>query len=910
MNLCQPHYIDKRGGTAQLSLDGEWDFCWTDAAVDMPSEISFEHTTEIPSSVYHSLHRAGVLPDPYQGTNSKQYHWVDEKVWYYRKRFSLDRPDFDGNTYLCFDGVAYYSRVWLNGQLLGEHEGMFGGPCCDVRDQLCLDGDNELIVEVKACNFGKKQGYDFWNEKGQNREIVPWNIARDTSTSNGDFIVLGLWNHVRLELVPKRHISRPYLRTVSADKQSARLHLELELIDERLTELRPYFGKDDGCYEYTRAYDMGLSGAVLDETVEITVTVADDDRTVYAHTESVNLIDLVRSGIDPRYYESPFYQADITLDNPKLWYPNGLGDPFLYEVTVTLSQNGAVLDTHRFSHGVRTFTADFTKGNKYRHRWDKYLFSINGAPFFLKGMNWTPIDYLYDLSPDRYEWCLTMAKNAGIQLIRVWNGGGMPESDVFYDLCDKLGLMVWQDLFMANTTTTEKYPQDVLEAQIAYNLYRIRNHPSLVILCGGNECNPYAPGNAASMFVTQRTVETLVPDRVFYYTTADKGSAHIYNDMEPAWYRQRYRELPFLGESGIHSFPNFKTIRRFISEKEATAILPDLAAPEFAENFPELLNHFTEYLPTRIPRMMARVSQIMDLSGGVTLQDICEASQVQVFEFYQLMIQAMMENFPRCGGVMPWVFKRPWPTAGIQTVDGDDRPGYAYYAVQNAYRPVSVCWCQAWTVIAPGEAIPLTVKVFNQNGDDLRDTRVVLTVYSPDLTVYRQFESPFAPVCDLGMLPPDEQFVNTCFLVCADLKQGDRSIARSVYVNKCTDQLSDPDVYRQHRTEQTPNLYFDHGPWLKPTIVAAKQATLSAKIVGRGQAGRYAFADVCIANIGETPAYPVTVDVTDLEQRCFLSENFFLLKPQETKTVRITVDQGDIGRVAVACWNGDTVYAE
>ncbi|MBQ7792112.1 MAG: beta-mannosidase, partial [Clostridia bacterium] len=100
-------------------------------------------------------------------------------------------------------------------------------------------------------------------------------------------------------------------------------------------------------------------------------------------------------------------------------------EAFLYDLTVTVSFEGEVCDTHSFKFGVRTFAADYTKGEKYRTRWNKFLFSVNGQEFFLKGMNWIQIDYLYDISPERYEWCLNMAKNAGIQLIRVWTGGGM-----------------------------------------------------------------------------------------------------------------------------------------------------------------------------------------------------------------------------------------------------------------------------------------------------------------------------------------------------------------------------------------------------------------------------------------------------------------------------------------------------
>lgn len=213
MKLNQPYYIEKRKNSNHIELDGEWEFCSSDDARDDIGSLRYENTTQIPLSVYHSLHRAGILPDPYYGTNSKLYRYADEKAWYYRKKFTLCRPEFKGNAFLCFEGVAYYMRLWVNGTLIGDHEGMFGGPVCDVADLLNLDGENEIVIEVMSCNFGKKESYDCFV-----KEIVPWNIVRDCYTSNGDFIVIGPWNSVRLELVPKIHLSRPYLYTESADE--------------------------------------------------------------------------------------------------------------------------------------------------------------------------------------------------------------------------------------------------------------------------------------------------------------------------------------------------------------------------------------------------------------------------------------------------------------------------------------------------------------------------------------------------------------------------------------------------------------------------------------------------------------------------------------------------------------------
>lgn len=262
---------------------------------------------------------------------------------------------------------------------------------------------------------------------------------------------------------------------------------------------------------------------------------------------------------------------------------------------------------------------------------------------------------------------------------------------------------------------------------------------------------------------------------------------------------------------------------------------------------------------------------------NVTLAELCEASQVQAYEFYQLMVQSMRENYPSCDGIMPWVFKRPRTTSAIQTVDGNDLPTLAYYSIQNAYRPINICWCQNWSVLAPNEALDLTVKVFNQNSEDLSDTKIYLTVYRPDFGVFAEFSQEYSEVSDFGSIALDDGFTDTCFLVCADLRRGDKNIARSVYFNKCTSLRSDKELYGQYRKAPKENLRLDNVPWLKPCIEAAKHATLTAERASEGLDGKYAFSEVRIKNISDCPAYPVTFDLTDDEIRFFADDNFFML---------------------------------
>ena len=903
MKLNQPYYIDRRKNS--IDLNGEWEFFWSDEVCENITENKWKYKTTLPKSIYHSLHEAGVLPDPYVGVNSKQYYWVDEKIWYYRKKFVLNKGEFNGNAYLSFLGVAYYCRLWVNGQLIGDHEGMFGGPVCDIIEHLDLNGENEIVVEVKACNYGVKDTFDPRNEKtGENTQIIPWNTARDYITNNEDFIVVGIWNKVRLDLVEKIHISRPYMYTQSISDNKAEMFFELEIADGQVKELMPYKGYEPNVVGYTwQAYWSGLICAKSDRIVELRIKMTEPDtgKIAYESIDKINLNDLEKSYIHPDFYELQFFSKNIIVENPRLWYPIGLGEPYLYKVEAELWYEGVLYDSLEFMNGIRLFESRRTEGEKVRTRWENFRFSVNGKDFFLKGINWAPIDLLYNIDEKEYEWILSLAKNAGIQMLRVWSGGGMPETDTFYELCDKMGIMVWQDHMMANTADMSNISQEVYEAQEAYNVYRIRNHPSLVIHCGGNENNPYSTRMAHIMFVLSRVLKDLDPSRIFHYNSPDRGSIHLYRNMEPVWYRHIYKHIPFVGESGIHSFPSFATYKQLVSEEECNGKLPDIASEEFQKNYPEILNHFTEYAPYRIPVMLSRASQICNLED-ITLKDLCEASHVSAYEFYNLMIQSMRENYPYCGGILPWLFKRPWATAGIQTVDGCGRPVYPYYAVLNTYKPLNICLCQKWSIIAPNEPVELETVIFNENNEDLKGAEVTVTVYNPDLTVAFEKKDTVKDRNIFGEFIPDDSFTNQCFVICADISREGKSLSRTCYFVKCTDMYADKELYEKYRSGAHHNLYFKDGPWLKDSLTAAKKAKLEFEVVEKGKEGIFDYYVIKIKNNSENVAYPVTVDVTNSKVRFYADCNFFMLKPYEEINVKVTCD-GDDTEFVVNAWN-------
>ncbi len=915
MKLNQPHYIEPREGKAHLDLGGAWEYGYMDAAVKDPGNLTLSYHAHIPDSLFWNLYESGVLPHPYQGCNSKEYAWVDEKVWYFRRTFSVSGSLRDQTALLCFDGVAYYSKVWLNGMELGEHEGMAGGPMADVSELLRFGEkeENELVVEVRACTYGKKKGWDCRNLDGGNREIVPWNIARDRHTSNGDWIVMGLWRGVRLEFLSPIHLARPYLTTLRLQGRDALLRLEVEIVRPEAGELHPLYGVEEENPDYTFAYAEGLRQVKeeLPAALRVNLREKKSGRTAYDRSCPVELVDYSASLRAGAYPESQFVELEILLRDVQYWWPHDMGEPCLYTVELALSVDDVVCDSIVFDYGVRTIETVRSAGPRARERWDDFWFVINGRNVFLKGINWMPQDALYQLDEEELRWSLELARNAGVHMIRIWSGGGVPESDCFYRLCDEMGLMVWQDHSIANTSHTESWPKDVLECQECMNLYRLRNHPSLAVHCGGNEFNAYSYGNAASMEVMCRSVRTLDPSRIWYDTTPDKGSAHIYRDMEPTWYRRLYRDLPFVAETGIHSFPTYRSLCLCLGEKESTQRIPELTGEEFRERFPELLNHFVEYVPERVPRMLARASQIMPLED-IVLEELCEASQMASCEYYAILVQALRENYPVTVGLMPWVFRRTWTTAGIQLVDGGGMPIAPYYYLKNAFRSLEAHLALEQISLLPGENLRIPIRLCNEY-DEILDYRTVRTqAWSPDLECLKRQEMPAKEADgEIFEMNTDPSWADRFFFLTIELRERGRLLSRQAYWPKCLSLLEEEGMAKRCRSHPQENFRLDKGPWLKPQVEACKGAVLQAKVASWDCRGRRASCLLRIWNVGEKPAFPVWIRFVEPSVRSVAEDNFFWLEAGEERILWVEADgqEGIPERLTIrlSAWNAEEV---
>ena len=911
MNISTPYYIEPRQADAHLSLDGSWDFGYMAEPCE-PQDVDYTMKAAVPGTVYWQLYEAGKMPNPYEGTNCKQFGWVDDVVWYYHRTFSLDR-DAAQRTVLCMDGSCYFTRVWLNGQLLGDHAGMFGGPYVQVGDLINYHGENEIVLEVRAANYRNPKFDPRNGDLSIPHVIVPWNLVRENGALDGDFNVIGPWRSVRLEFLNGTHLSRPYLYTRSADTENAQLSFEVEITDPDMDELKCALcdTRIGGDYmKFTNSFSGGNRGVRQDRklSVLLELTERSTGHKVYSVSEDYSPFDWSQSGAKACYNECHHYRRMISLPHPRLWYPAAMGSPEMYDVHVALYEGDQLLDEQSFGTGIRTITRTDNAGDKFRTRWDKFQFVINGEKRFITGVNWMPIDHFLILRPEEYRWSLELARNMGVMLIRVWSGGGIPESDVFYELCDEMGIMVWQDSLIANCDTAN-WDHDQLLDEVCLYLYRIRNHPSLAIHCGGNEFNPYSKGNLAALCVIENAIQDLDPAREWVRTTPDRGSAHIYNDMEPMWYRLMYKQLPFVAESGIHSFPSMKAWHEVVSAEEIGRPLTNVFSEEFSKNNPEVRCHFVEYVPQRIPRMLSRASMIADIDG-IDLEGLTEATQVASYEFYQVMIDSLRENYPVTTGVMPWVFRRPSVAVGIQLVDGRGNPIAPYYAVRNAYRSLNVSLMLGNMTWAAGETVPLDVWLHNGLDETIPYLYLKAEVLDPSLNVVLSEERCVSVQEGVsgkriqmgGFVIPDE-YEDRYFFVRLSLQDEHGTVCRKLYWPRCLGCMRDESFRAERRAAPVPNMMMEHGPWLKPQISGTKtQLEVALKVCSLSDNRQEAV--LSITNAGDKPAFPVVAESVTLP--CYADDSYFMLMPEETRLVHITMFRRD-GRkekkLRVSAWN-------
>jgi beta-mannosidase len=872
--LAGPYRMTPRSVAQHIALDRDWNLGWRDAQIAAVDELQSQSKwidVSTPTSIHMALFHARELPHPYYNLNSEKYRWTERKVWYYRKAFTVPESARGRYVMLCFDGIAYFARVWLNGQLLGHHEGMFGGPNVEVARWIRYGQPNDVVVEVRSGNWGR-WGQDI--SHNLKNVIQPWVFAGGSAAEA--FFVFGMWRGARVEILPPAHLERPFLVTESAETAEAKLRLSVELLVERHSNQFAIHATNPGrSVHFVNSFSAIKAPSPL--TVKLELKESATGRIAYT-----GAIAATEALVGRNWLEKSF-----TVPAPKLWWPNGMGQPNLYRVELTLFERGRPVDMLAFDYGIRTLRTVRSAGARTEDIWHDWQFVVNGRKFFVKGVDWMPADLVLDLSRERYEWLIGMARNAGIQMFRVW-GAGLIETEEFYDTRNRKGILVWQDFTVSNITTAD-WPQDVWESQVVQNIQRLRNHPSLALYCGGNESNPYHTGNAATIGIFERSVMEFDGTRPYRRTSPDGGSVHEYPDKDPTWYGKEYKLVPFMAETGMHNIPEARSMREVVAASEFEKPLSHMFDPQFAKEHPEFRHHFGEFQPSRVPRMLSRASQIDDMSQP-TIEMLSEASQMGAAEFYQVLSEQVQANYPVTAGLIPWVFKRPWPIVAIMLVDGFGQPTAPYYFLQRTYEPTHISVFLPELVWAKGEEVPLEVRILHAPAAGRGDLTACVEVLDDRLEPLSKKSVPVSvkpgpsvTAVSLGTFRIPDRMRERFFFIVAELR--DKTgvlVSRSAYWPRCLARMEDEAFRSQYRRAPQPALTFDQGPWLKLTVAATKTTLRCELLSSRQLTLERSQMRIRIRNTGAVPAFPVQIAIDRVKRAFFATENFFWLRPVKT----------------------------
>jgi beta-mannosidase len=520
-----------------------------------------------PGVVHLDLIAAGRIPDPFYGLNENEVQWVGERDWLYRCAFEVS-PEALGRAQLdlCFDGLDTFATVWLNGEQILSSDNMFVPQRVPVKDRLRA-GRNELRILFESA---LRRGREI---EAQHTQRQPWNgdssrlYVRKAQYHYGwdwgpTLMTAGLWRGVRLEAYQAR---------------IAELHAPSELSQDLSTA--------------TVRVAVGVVGAAAGSSVRLELLDPHGKRVAAATAP------LVRSETAPGSKANHM----IMFGYPQLWWPNGYGPHPLYTLVASVEHDGQMLDQAEQRLGLRRLR--LVQAPLADEPGTTFLFEVNNTPLFGGGANWIPADsFTPRITRERYGQLLRLAAEAHMTMLRVW-GGGIYEDDAFYDGCDELGLLVWQDfMFACGIYPAHEAFLDSVRTEAEANVRRLRHHPSLAVWCGNNEDyqNAVSAGvydinfngdHRTTKFPGRHIYERLLPEICAaldplrpYWRASPYGGPDANSRIEgdrhtwDVWHGAvaPYQDYPnysgrFVSEFGMLSFPALKTVESFTPPDERYA---------------------------------------------------------------------------------------------------------------------------------------------------------------------------------------------------------------------------------------------------------------------------------------------------------------------------------------------------
>lgn len=656
------------------SLDANWTLRAVNDLSQIPPQIrdrAFAAWT--PSCVHTVLLKHGVIEDPYLKDNESKLHWIGESDWEYRCTFDADGRLFDHERIdFCFDGLDTIATVYLNEVEIGRGENMHLAYRFDARRAL-RHGRNELsIIFHSPLNYARHWEKTLGPLPRSNGDGGPFNFIRKMACNFGwDWgpvcVTSGVWKEVRVE----------------------------GWSHARFLSVRP-----DDKWKFWHS-DRNVKSVDIPFEIEFTSPSARDSFDLSFELTSPNIpIGSGRKELSDFRSASGDYLLQVAPRLPQEWNPRGYGSPSLYTIRLSLLRNDLPVDAIQTRFGLRTISLTTAPDDIGR----EFVIKVNGRPIFAKGFNWIPDDCFLDRATkrERYRTRIQQAIDCGCNMLRVW-GGGIYETDDFYDICDELGVMVWQDFPFACAMYPEEEPfKSLVEAEAKQNVIRLSSHPSLVLWNGCNENliayrgwgNPTWSkqvkgrtwGKGYYFDVLAKVMAENDPSRPYWPASPYSGDPDCDAGVDPnsqhhgnmhlweVWHGQgdytNYREfIPrFCSEFGYQAPANYATMAEALGEENLVRgnklLEVHQKSPGGNERNERLLakDFDLEKLDYKELHYLLQLNQARALTTGV--------------EWFRA-------NWPRCTGTLIWQLNDCYPVTSWSAIDSAGRKKLLWYATRK-----------------------------------------------------------------------------------------------------------------------------------------------------------------------------------------------------------------------------------
>ncbi|MGE5401109.1 MAG: glycoside hydrolase family 2 protein [Ignavibacteriales bacterium] len=616
------------------------------------------YKASVPGTIHTDLLSNQLISEPFYADNETSLQWIGDVNWLYKTTFELPKDFEPGRpVYLVFEGLDTIADIFINSTNIGSVSNMFRKYTFEVTRFLKKENNILEVLFTSAVKWARShelkhgrlpvalRSERVYIRKAQYSFGWDWGPA---------FITMGIWRSVYLMQQTGACIENISFDTMALEGDTAQVKIRAEVkhIDQQNCKLKIRLSSD--IHSFEKEIETGSEESL---------------------------------------------KASFRIKNPKLWWPNNYGEPYLYTLSLQLLNDiGEVVDEKIRKVGIRTVSLRLNENGR-----SLFQFVINNKPVFCMGACWIPADtFLPRVGDEKYQKLLRSAKEANLNMIRVW-GGGIYENESFYNLCDELGLMVWQDFMFACASypDTEEFLENVKQ-EVKETVECLRCHSSIVLWCGNNENEwiwyqeqgkPYQqmPGYRIYHTIIPSILKKTDPGRPYWPSTpfgsdedpnsVNSGNRHQW-DIWSRWLD--YKSVKddkslFVTEFGFQSPANYDTFKEVLPKKERE---PQSRVFEFHNKQVEG--------PERLYRFLAA-----HLPVAASLKDFIYLTQLNQGFAMKECLEHWRMRFPGTNGAVIWQLNDCWPVSSWALIDSGLRPKLAYYFVKHAFSPQMVCFSRA-----------------------------------------------------------------------------------------------------------------------------------------------------------------------------------------------------------------------